>query len=778
MNRFMRFIAALIAAVLMTAGFASASEAYIQDMEMRAVWVSTVYNLDYPNSATTDPAALRAQADRIIANCKSMGMNAVILQVRPSADAFYPSAYFPWSKYLTGRQGTAPEDGFDPLEYWISAAHANDIELHAWINPFRIAMSKADFDALSDEHPARKNPDWVVSHSNGQYYFDPGIPAARELIINGVREIVERYDVDGIHLDDYFYPDPSFDDEETFADHGSGFKERDDWRRDNVNRLISEIDRICGELDFGVSVAGIWANESKIEGGSATGGNQSYASNFADSRRWVKEGWVDYICPQIYWYIGHRLADYETLANWWAETVRGTDVKLYIGMADYQAGNESKDSPWHGIAEIKRQCELNRSIAEISGEMHFRYKFLVQNSELYEYYRGLYRGETYTAEPEKELFAHKAYMQGAGNRFNPDGRLTRAEAAMLFARLMTDEEGNALFSEGERYPCSFSDVSSDAWYAGAIGFMEQHKVLGGYSDGTYQPEKTITRAEFSAVVARFENAQTAGGATGFSDVPETHWAAPYIASAVEKGYISGYGGGIFKPENQITRAETVKIVNRMLRRSADKAYIDKHSGVNAFVDITPSHWAYYEVMEASFDHEYSAEDGKEAWDDGKAPQIPFVSDTFKFVFPELRTTGELTPLDLGRVKHIALHHMAHPTADFRTVEGWHLDQGWRAFGYNFFIDFEGNVHVGRGWNVGAGVANRNSTIISIGFQGEYEQVKTDMPEAQYRAGVELIKWISRRVPTIYEVGGHGDYGSTLCPGKYFPLEEMKSDAGF
>jgi len=786
MKFFVRIAVALLAALIIIPAIPILPQAYAAEAELRGVWVSTVYNLDYPNKKTANADTLRAQADRIIANCKSMGMNAIFLQVRPSSDAFYKSEIFPWSKYLTGDQEIAPSDGFDPLKYWVEKAHENGIELHAWINPFRVAMSDADYNSLTASHIAKTNTDWVVKHTNGQYYLDPGISEVRQLIIKGAEEIIANYQVDGIHLDDYFYPAASFDDAETYAAYGKDFSDIGDWRRNNINSLISSLKKLTEqadrEIEFGVSVGGIWANAADVEGGSETGGNQTYSAHFADSREWVRQGWVDYICPQIYWNIGHSLADYKTLVNWWAQTVDGSGVKLYIGMADYQAGNDNPESSWYGIEEIKRQIELNRGISEVTGEIHFRYKFLAENQELFNYYNEIYSGLSYgvESEPEKELFGHKAYMHGSNNKFKPDGRLTRAEAAILFARLMTDKEGNLLFDEKASYAASFSDVDSKAWYANAIGFMEQYKVLGGYPNGTFMPERTISRAEFTAVVARFEKTEIAGtAATKFNDVDQTHWAVGYIASATEKGYISGYGDGSFKPENQITRAETVKIVNRMLDRSPDKKYIDGNSGVNGFTDVTAKHWAYYEIMEATYEHEYSWSGDSEVWDDdGKAPMIPYVSDTFKFVFPELITTDPLQPLDLTRIQSIALHHMAHPTADFKTVEKWHLDQGWRAFGYNFFIDFKGNVHVGRGWNLGAGVANKNSVIISIGFQGDYEDTNKTMPAAQYNAGVELIKWISQRVPSVVDVGGHGDYGSTLCPGKYFPLEKMKTDAGF
>ena len=380
-----------------------ASAANTQKKDFRAVWVSTIYNLDYPSSATTDPAKLKAEANEILDNCVELGMTAVILQVRPSGDALYDSDIFPWSKYLTGSQGTAPSGNFDPLEYWVAEAHKRGLELHAWINPYRVTRSGAsDYNSLSADNPALLHPEWVVKHSDGNYYLDPGIPEVRQLVVNGAAEIVQNYDVDGIHLDDYFYPGTNFDDADTYAKYGAGFSNIDDWRRNNVNLLIQELDSTLHKLDpdisFGVSPFGIWANSSSMTGGSNTNGNQTYFSHYADTRKWVKEGWLDYICPQIYWEIGHSLADYKTLAYWWADVVKGTDVELYIGMADYKAGNSSASSPWYGIKAIEDQLALNAQIPEITGEVHFRYKFLYSVSGLEDLYKKTYAS---SSEPEQ-----------------------------------------------------------------------------------------------------------------------------------------------------------------------------------------------------------------------------------------------------------------------------------------------------------------------------------------------------------------------------------------
>ena len=341
-----------------------------------AVWVSTIYNLDYPAAPTTDADALRQQADAIIADVREMGLTAIFLQVRPSADSLFPSDYFPWSRHLTGTQGTAPSDGFDPLAYWVEQAHANGIELHAWVNPYRVTRSGAsELATLSASHPAKQHPEYIVEYE-GNYYFDPGLPQVQQLVIDSVMEIVEKYDVDGIHFDDYFYPGQEFADDASYAQYGSG--DRGDWRRENVNTLVRQLDEAIHaakpDVSFGISPFGVWANSSSLPEGSDTRATQSYFDHYADTRKWVQEGWVDYICPQLYWEIGHSLADYETLANWWSGVCEGTGVKLYVGLPSYRSAEATSPSDvWYGTAALEAQLALNDTLPVITGEVYFRY---------------------------------------------------------------------------------------------------------------------------------------------------------------------------------------------------------------------------------------------------------------------------------------------------------------------------------------------------------------------------------------------------------------------
>lgn len=581
--------------------------------EFRAVWVATVYRLDYPSEATADPQILRQEADAILQDCADMGMNAVILQVRPCADAFYPSEIFPWSRYLTGRQGSAPRDGFDPLAYWVERAHALGLELHAWINPFRITKAgAADQAELAAHHPAVLHPEWVVEYEDN-LYFDPGLPEVQALILQGAEELVRNYDIDGIHLDDYFYPGSGFDDGETYARYGQGFSSLGDWRRDNVNRLVKALGERVHALDpaisYGISPSGVWADRSSLPGGSdTTGGYESYYAAYADSRKWVQEGWIDYICPQIYWYIGHKSMDYAAIARWWADTVEGTGVRLYIGMADYQAGNSDPASPWHGTQAIEAQLALNDTLPQVAGEVHFRYRLIAGEPALRALYQRVY-APSRPAPPSRPFLnraEHTAYVEGQDGKFRPDAVLSRAEAVTLLARLSVDGEGEPLAGL-RRAP--FADVAAGDWYAEGVDFAWTYGVANGYPDGTFRPGDPVSRAELVKLLAAYGPPAGETTAAPFPDVPSGHWAAGAIAYAQAEGWVDGYADGTFQPQRPVTRGEAVKLLNAALGRSMDET-----ARVPApFSDVPEDHWAYGDILEAAVSHAFYLEEGRERW---------------------------------------------------------------------------------------------------------------------------------------------------------------------
>ncbi|MGC4808110.1 family 10 glycosylhydrolase [Micromonospora sp. DT233] len=346
--------------------------------QFRGMWIASVSNIDWPSRTGLTAAAQQTEYRGWLTLAQQRRMNAVVMQIRPTADAFWPSTYEPWSQYLTGTQGGNP--GYDPLAFAVAEAHARNLEFHAWFNPYRIA-THTDLTKLVASHPARQNPGWAVAY-NGQLYYNPGIPAVRAFVQDAMMDAVRRYDIDAVHWDDYFYPYPGsgggFPDQATFAQYGAGFSNINDWRRNNINLLVQEmhakIQAVKPWVKLGVSPFGIWRNAGTDPLGSRTSGLQSYDAIYADTRRWVKQGWIEYIAPQIYWHIGHPSADYAELIRWWSETVTGTNVQLLVGQATYRAGASGQDAAWQDAAELTDHFTANRAYPRIVGDIHFSAK--------------------------------------------------------------------------------------------------------------------------------------------------------------------------------------------------------------------------------------------------------------------------------------------------------------------------------------------------------------------------------------------------------------------
>ncbi|RAO04225.1 glycoside hydrolase family 10 protein [Micromonospora noduli] len=356
--------------------------------ELRGMWITTVNNIDWPSRRGLPAETVRAEFRGWLDLAVRHNHNAVFVHVRPSGDALWPSSYAPWSEWLTGhRDGRDP--GWDPMEFMVAEAHARNLEFHAWFNPYRggqpatVGGPGPRLDQLAPAHPLRHHRDWVVTYPSAdrpgsRLYFNPGIPEARTFVEDSMLEAVQRYDIDGVHFDDFFYPYPEagqdFPDDATFARYGRRFADKHAWRRDNVNTLVREmserIKAIKPWVRFGISPFGIWRNERTDPAGSATVGLQSYDDIYADTRLWVRKQWLDYVVPQLYWHVGFAKADYAKLLPWWVDTVRGTRVQLYIGQADYRVGERGA---WRDPAELDRQLALNRRNG-VHGSVHFSAK--------------------------------------------------------------------------------------------------------------------------------------------------------------------------------------------------------------------------------------------------------------------------------------------------------------------------------------------------------------------------------------------------------------------
>ena len=352
--------------------------------EFRAVWVATVNNIDWPSKPGLSTEQQKKEVITILTLQQELGINAIILQIRPASDALYPSQLEPWSRYLTGVPGKAPEPFYDPLKFWIDECHKRGMELHAWLNPFRVAQNYEQ--PLAGNHIAFNHPEWILKYGT-KLYFDPGLPQAREFVTKVVKDIVTRYDLDAIHFDDYFYPYPlqeEFPDTTSFALYSRGFLpgNKADWRRENVDILIEmlndTIKSVKPWVKFGISPFGVWRNKADDPKGSDTkAGTTNYDQLYADIIKWQKNGWIDYCLPQLYWQIGHPAVDFDLLAHWWRD--HAYHRAMYIGQAVYKSDSASTVKEWTLPDELPKQIELLRKIPGISGSAFYSSKHFNRN---------------------------------------------------------------------------------------------------------------------------------------------------------------------------------------------------------------------------------------------------------------------------------------------------------------------------------------------------------------------------------------------------------------
>lgn len=351
--------------------------------EMRAAWIATVKNIDWPSSPNLSTAQQQAELLEMLDTFKANGLNAVVFQVRPAGDAFYDSPIEPWSEWLTGKQGRAPAPYYDPLAFIIEACHDRAMELHAWFNPFRAALVRTSQIPQDYKHASTNHPEWMREYGD-RTYFDPGIPEVQEFVTQVILDVVRRYDIDAVHFDDYFYPyripNQEFPDSLSYYYYGDRLP-RDEWRRRNVDQFVERMHReikvVKPWVKFGISPFGVWRNFDKDITGSATqAGQTSYDDLFADVRKWAAEGWMDYLAPQAYFSIGFGPVDYQELVDWWSRNSYGRH--LYFGHSLYKINN-NRDPNWADPNQIPYQISLNRQYREIRGSMFFSGKWFKMN---------------------------------------------------------------------------------------------------------------------------------------------------------------------------------------------------------------------------------------------------------------------------------------------------------------------------------------------------------------------------------------------------------------
>ena len=349
--------------------------------EFRAAWIQSV-NGQFKGQ---DEATMKRNLINQLEALQRAGINAIIFQVRPEADALYASQLEPWSRFLTGVQGEAPSPLWDPMQFMIEECHKRCMEFHAWINPYRVKTALAN--PLAANHVYHLHPEWFITYGN-QLFFDPALPESRRHICMVITDILTRYDVDAIHMDDYFYPYPlkgmEFPDDASFARYGGGFDNRGDWRRSNVNLLIKQIHETVREVKpwvkFGVSPFGIYRNQKSDPLGSKTNGLQNYDDLYADVLLWAREGWIDYNIPQIYWQIGHPAADYKELVEWWAK--HAEDRPLYIGQSVMNTV-KNVDPANPNRNQMVAKMALQRAYQSIQGSCQWPASAVIENAGNY-----------------------------------------------------------------------------------------------------------------------------------------------------------------------------------------------------------------------------------------------------------------------------------------------------------------------------------------------------------------------------------------------------------
>lgn len=349
--------------------------------EFRGVWVATVVNIDWPAAGLWDAEKQKKDYIRLLDLHQRNGMNAMIVQVRPAADAFYPSSLEPWSQWLTGTQGKPPYPYYDPLAFMIEETHKRGMEFHAWLNPYR-AVFDLNSSSISADHITRKKPHWFLTYGEKKY-FDPGNKEAQKFVVEVVRDIVKRYNVDAIHMDDYFYPyripGKEFPDEASYRNSGSPLR-KDDWRRSNTDSIIQAISMAIRNekrlVRFGISPFSVWRNkDADPRGSDSKAGQTNYDDLYADILLWLKKGWIDYVTPQIYFEIGHDKVAFEKMVDWWSRNSYGRHV--YIGHGIYKA--LEKNPAFQRPSELPNQIKLLRRYPTIQGSIFYSSKVFEKN---------------------------------------------------------------------------------------------------------------------------------------------------------------------------------------------------------------------------------------------------------------------------------------------------------------------------------------------------------------------------------------------------------------
>ena len=558
----------------------------IAKRQLRGAWISTTLNLDWPSTETininNDKERIERTKNELIAildKAVDMNMNAVFLQVSPEGDAFYKSDIVPWSRYLTGTFGKDP--GFDPLAFAVEQAHKRNLEIHAWFNPYRVSMNtnSATIESLNIEKSVyREHPDWIRT-AYDRFVVDPGIPEARKWVKDRVMEVVKKYDIDGIHFDDYFYHEKyigELDDDNTFNKYNlENFSDKEDWRRNNTYLLIKEISQEIRKakpwVKFGISPAAVWRNKQDDERGSNTrAGVPNYDRSFADTKKWVEEEIIDYIAPQVYFSFANPYVPYGEIASWWSNIIKDKNVHLYIGQALYKV-NDDEDIYFKNnlaIEEFARQHKFNTGKTEVMGSIMFRFKNFYDANK-----QDVVNTIKNSLWSTKALVPVMDWKGGQAPARPTDGRI---EALSYGNKLswIDNDENTSYYAIYRTNKGNILDINSNRAAIELIATVNKsNKKVQEFIDRTNSNLDDVVYAVTALDRLHHESKELiigTGQSNYFYDVNRGQaWAIEAVDSLHEKDIINGVGHGKFAPKRNITRADFLIIVMNSFGIKAD-----------------------------------------------------------------------------------------------------------------------------------------------------------------------------------------------------------------
>lgn len=623
------------------------------ERHLRGAWISTTLNLDWPSAAVRNiknhNERIQKTKDELIGildKAVEMNINAIFLQVSPEGDAFYKSDIVPWSRYLTGTFGKDP--GFDPLAFAVEEAHKRNLEIHAWFNPYRVAMytNSATVESLNIEKSVYKeHPDWIRA-ANNRLVVDPGIPEAREWVKERIMEVVKNYDIDGIHFDDYFYNEGhvgELDDEDTFNKYNTGKFNKEDWRRNNTYLLIKELSNDIRStkpwVKFGISPAAVWRNKKDDKSGSNTkAGIPNYDRSFADTKKWVEEEIIDYIAPQVYFSFADPYVPYGEIVSWWSNVIKNKNVHLYIGQALYKVNNdEVSDVSFKNnktVEEFIRQHKFNTEKAEVMGSIMFRFKnfYDAEKEEVVNTIKNKlwstkalvpimdWKGGQAPGRPDEGHIERLSY----GNKLSWIDKdestayyaIYRANNSpmQLIATVRKSNKGVQEFIDktnsnldeviyavtaldrlhhesqeliiGKDQSNYFHDVNKgQAWAIEAIDSLYKRGIINGVGYGKFAPRRNISRADFLIMVMNAYGIRPEDSVTdNFSDAGNRYY-TNYLGTAKKLGLVYGVGNNMYLPEKNMERQDMFVVLHRVLEKLG-KLPRDTEKGKIAYEEFT------------------------------------------------------------------------------------------------------------------------------------------------------------------------------------------------